>query len=80
MTHVPQHLHEAFPAQTALIARLKADDAEFQDLAEQFDALDQAIHHADAGDDPASDGRIEGLKKERLALLDTIAAYLAAKS
>ena len=80
MTHVPQHLHEAFPAQTALIARLKADDADFQDLAEQFDALDQAIHHADAGDDPASDERIEGLKKERLALLDTIAAYLAAKS
>ncbi len=76
MTHIAQHLHEAFPGDTALIARLKADDTEFQDLAAEFDALDQAIHHAEAGDDPASDARLEALKKERLALLDRIAAYL----
>ncbi|KPF60072.1 hypothetical protein IP88_16135 [alpha proteobacterium AAP81b] len=79
MTHIAQHLHDAFPEHSALIATLKIDDAHFQGLAEDFDALDQAIVHAEAGDDPATYERIEAMKKERLALLDTVAAYLAGK-
>jgi uncharacterized protein YdcH (DUF465 family) len=79
MTHVSQHLHDAFPEQAALITRLKADDSGFQDLAARFEAIDTAVHAADAGDDPASDERTEGLKKERLAVLDAIAAYLETK-
>ncbi len=77
MTHVSQHLHEAFPDHEALLRRLKADDLPFQELAQRFETLDNEIHQANAGDDPASDERTEAMKKQRLALLDEIAAYLA---
>jgi len=36
---------------------LKGDDAGFQDLAARFDEIDQAVHAAETGDDPASDER-----------------------
>lgn len=77
MTHVSQHLHEAFPDQAETISRLKAEDAHFQALAAQFDTIDHEVAEAETGSDPASDERIEALKKARLALLDDIAAYLA---
>ncbi len=77
MTHVSQHLHEAFPNAAEAIARLKADDAHFQALAAQFDAIDHDVAEAETGEDPASDERLEAMKKRRLALLDEIAAYLA---
>ncbi len=77
MSHVSQHLHEVFPNQADTIGRLKAEDAHFQALAAQFDAIDHDAAAAETGVDPASDERIEALKKTRLALLDEIAAYLA---
>lgn len=78
MTHISQQIHNAFPADAEVISRLKTDDAHFQALATQFAAIDEEVAHAENGDDPASDARIETLKKRRLALLDDIAAVIAA--
>ena len=77
MAHVSQHLHEAFPDDVPLMRRLKADDLHFQALAQRFEALDGDIAQADTGAAPATVERIEAMKKQRLALLDEIAAYLA---
>lgn len=78
MTHISQHIHDAFPADAEAISRLKKEDGHFRALAVQFAAIDVDIAHAENGDDPASDARIETLKKRRLALLDQIAAVIAA--
>ncbi len=76
MSHVPQELHEAFPEKAEAISRLKSGDAMFQQMTERFDKADAAVKAAEAGDDPASDERLEDMKKHRLAVLDEIAAYL----
>jgi uncharacterized protein YdcH (DUF465 family) len=66
MTHLSQDLHNAFPDDTETLRRLKADDAHFQALSARFDALDE-------------EARLEEIKKHRLALLDEIAALVAAE-
>ena len=73
MSHIAQHLHEAFPDDADLLRRLKAEDQHFQALAKRFDDLDTHILHAEQGSEPADDVRLEKLKKERLGVLDEIA-------
>jgi uncharacterized protein len=78
MSHIAQELHDAFPEDTDLLRRLKADDVHFQTLAARFEAIDSEARHIDSGEEAASDTRLEEIKKHRLALLDEIAAVIAA--
>ena len=78
MTHISQHIHDAFPDDAETITRLKSNDAHFQKLAAQFEAIDHEAAEAETGADPASDARTEELKKRRLAPLDAIAAVISA--
>lgn len=78
MTHISQDLHNAFPDDEAVLRQLKAGDRHFQTLAARFDALDEEVLRIEAGDEAASDVRLEEIKKHRLALLDEIAACVAA--
>lgn len=78
MSHIPQSLHEIYPADAALLRSLKADDARFQQLATRLEELDEAVHAIDEGADPASDERAEATSRERLAILDEIATIIAA--
>lgn len=78
MSHISQHIHEAFPADGEVIARLKADDAHFQALAERFAAIDGEVAHSDDGSALAGEAETEDLKKRRLALLDEIAVVIDA--
>ena len=78
MSHMSQDLHELFPADEALLRRLKMDDPHFRTLADRYAGLDEQVMRIERGDDPASDVRTEDLKKQRLALLDEIAVHLAA--
>lgn len=77
MTHIPQILHDLYPQDADLLRRLKAEDAHFQHLAARLESLDDAVHAIDAGTDPASDERSEATSRERLALLDQIAAHIS---
>ena len=79
MTHLSQDLHNAFPDDTETLRRLKASDGRFQALSERFDALDEEARRIETGLEPASDARLEEIKKHRLALLDEIAALVAAE-
>lgn len=75
-THTPHELAEVFPADSAVLHRLKATDAHFARLAERHHQVNRAIHRIEVEAEAASDERLEALKKERLHLLDTIAALL----
>lgn len=74
--HTPHELADTFPQDAAALHRLKLTDAHFARLAERHHQVNRAIHRIEAGTEAASDARLETLKKERLTLLDTIAAML----
>jgi uncharacterized protein YdcH (DUF465 family) len=69
-------LHALFPAQTAILHSLKVESEQYRALAGQYHELVQEIDRIEANIDPASDERLEGLKKRRLALLDEIAELI----
>jgi len=77
LSHTPHELADAFPQQRALIHQLKQDDAHFARLAEQYHDVNREIHRIEAEVEPASDDRLEALKKQRLQLADEVGAMLA---
>jgi len=76
MSHTPNELADVFPDQADALHQLKQTDAHFAKLADQHHALNREIHRIETEIDAASDDRLETLKKERLQLLDEIAARL----
>lgn len=77
MTHVLHDLHAEFRADAELLHRLKLSDAHFQKVAERYQEVNHEIHRIESGIAPTSDQHLEELKKQRLALLDVVAALLA---
>ena len=77
--HTPHELADAFPDHAAALHRLKTTNAHFARLAEQHHTVNRQIHRIEAEIEAASDERLETLKRERLQLLDAIAAMLAAE-
>lgn len=76
MSHVPHDLHAEFPQDATLLHQLKLNDRHFQTLAQRYQDVNQEIHRVETEVEPASDERLETLKKQRLALIDEIAALL----
>ena len=74
--HTPHELHDEFPHDAEALHRLKLSDAHFAKLAERHHAVNRELHRIAAEIEAASDERIEALKRERLHLLDEIAAML----
>jgi uncharacterized protein YdcH (DUF465 family) len=77
MSHVAHDLHSQFPADAAALHTLKLGNAHFRTLSDRYDAVNKDIHRIETGVEPAADERLEGLKKQRLALVDDIAALIA---
>ncbi|QCI79464.1 DUF465 domain-containing protein [Hankyongella ginsenosidimutans] len=78
MSETGHDLHSLFPDDAATLHLLKIGNAHFRALAEQHHALEKDIHQIEAGLEPASDDRLEALKKERLSVLDAIATLVEA--
>lgn len=77
MSHLPQDLHDIFPAAADRLRHLKETDRHFRTLADRYAALDDEIRRSETGVSPAmDDAHADALKKERLALLDSLAAIL----
>ena len=74
--HTPHELHDEFPRDAETLHRLKFGNAHFCNLAERYHAVNRAIHRIEAEIEPCSDSHAERLKKQRLTLLDEIAAML----
>ena len=78
MTHTPHDLHAEFPDDGAALHALKMNDAHFRRRADHYHDINREIHRIEAEVEPASEARVEDLKKRRLALLDEIAAMITA--
>ncbi len=75
--HTPHQLADAFPDSVEALHHLKLTDAHFARLADRHHRVNREIHRIECEIEAAGDERLEALKKERLALLDEIAALLA---
>lgn len=78
MSHVPHELHEEFPEAEETLRTLKANDAHFARLADDYHTINREVHRIETNVEPAADEVLENLKKKRLHLKDQIAAMIAA--
>lgn len=78
MSHTPHALTEAFPEHQEALRRLRADDAHFSRLADEYDKVNGEIHRGETNVEPMDDFHIEDLRKRRLRLLDEMSALLRA--
>jgi len=76
MSHVPHELAEEFPDKTGRIRELRASDAHFMRITDEYHELNRSIHRGETDVEPMEDFHLEELKKKRLALLDEISRYL----
>ena len=79
MSHVPHDLHDEFPGQAAALHELKEKNAHFQKLSERYSEVNHEIYKFEAQIAATADFTLEDLKKQRLHLLDEIAALLPHK-
>jgi uncharacterized protein YdcH (DUF465 family) len=75
--HLDRALAEEFSSHGPTIHKLKTSDPHFKSLMEQNHALWTDIQKAESNVTPASEERLEALRKRRLKLLDEIAAAIA---
>jgi len=76
MSHTPHELAEEFPEHAQRIHDLKQSDAHFAKLAEDYHELNRQIHRMETEVEPVATHVEEDVRKKRVALKDTIAAYL----
>lgn len=78
MTHTPHELTEEFPGAAEAIAALKARDAHFARLVDDYHEVNRAVHRAETRVEPMDEASEEALRRRRMALKDEIARALAA--
>lgn len=77
--HNEQHdLSHEFPEYRERIHALKAENAHFRRLYDEYHALDRQVHRAGTDVEPVSDEHAEELKKQRLLLKDELYSILKA--
>lgn len=78
MSHTPHELAADFPDQADRIQQLKAENAHFAKLVNDYHEVNRAVHRAETGVEPCDDLAEIDLRKTRMRLKDQIAAMLAA--
>jgi hypothetical protein len=76
MSHTPHDLAEEFPDQLDKLHELKLSNTHFNRLADEYHALNRAIHRAESKVEPMTEEAETDLRKKRLALKDEIARML----
>lgn len=76
MSHTPHELAEEFPAEAAKIQSLKASNAHFAKLAEDYHTINRAVHRAETRIDLITDEEEEALRRQRSHLKDQIWHHL----
>jgi len=76
MSHTPHELAEEFPEFAAKLHELKTGNPHFARLADEYHAVNRAIHRAETTVEPISDEAETELRRKRLALKDEIARML----
>lgn len=72
MSHVPHELEASFPEFRSRIDDLKASDAHFRRLYDDYHVLNREIHRIEAAGLNTSDEEYEKLKFRRLTLRDDL--------
>jgi len=78
MTNTPHELAAEFPDKADLIHKLKADDAHFARLAEEYHMINRQVHRAETNVEPMEELAEVELRKKRALLKDQIYAMLTA--
>lgn len=78
MSHTPHELHEEFPEFGEKIASLKADDAHFAKLAEEYHEVNRAVHRAETNVEPVAETTEVDMRKRRGQLKDELYRMLSA--
>lgn len=76
MSHTPHELFEEFPDQAVRIQLLKAENAHFLRLVEEYHEVNRTLHRAETNVDPVSASYESALRRRRLQLKDQIARML----
>ncbi len=76
MSHTPHELAEEFPEHADLLHQLRQSDAHFAKLADDYHALNRAVHRAENDIEPTDDLHLMEMRKDRLALKDQIHSIL----
>lgn len=78
MVHTPHELSEDFPGEHEKIAKLKAENAHFAKLVDEYHEINRAVHRAETDVEPTDDVHMIDMRKQRMKLKDEIAALLRA--
>lgn len=78
MAHTPHELAEDFPGDQEKIAKLRAENAHFAKLSDEYHEVNRAIHRAETDVEPTDDVHMTDMRKRRMLLKDEIAALLRA--
>ncbi|MEX5727285.1 uncharacterized protein Ga0609869_000638 [Rhodovulum iodosum] len=78
MTNTPHELAEDFPDKAEAIHDLKARDAHFAKLVEDYHEINGQVHRAETDIEPTDDLHLTEMRKQRMVLKDEIARMLAA--
>jgi uncharacterized protein YdcH (DUF465 family) len=77
MSHVLHDLHAEFPNDVDILHQLKVSDQHFRAVSDRYHDINKEIHRIEAEVEAASDERSEELKKQRLLILDEVAAMIS---
>jgi uncharacterized protein YdcH (DUF465 family) len=78
MSDTPHELAAEFPEFVDKMHALKAEDAHFSRLYDEYHEVNRAIHRAETDVEPADDFHMEDMRKKRMALKDEIYGMLTA--
>lgn len=76
MSHTPHELASEFPEHADRIHALRIENAHFAKLSDEYHVINKEIHRGETNIEPMDDFHLEELKKQRLALLDSITKLL----
>lgn len=79
MSNTPHELHEEFPDHVEKMHQLKADNAHFAKLFDDYHELNRAVHRAETDVEPTDDLHMAELRKQRLALKDELWGLIQAE-
>ena len=77
MSHTPHELAVEFPEKAAQMSALKQSDAHFAKLADEYHAVNRAVHRAETNVEPVSEQAEGEMRKSRAALKDQIWSILS---
>lgn len=77
MTHTPHELQEEFPEYAEKMLDLKANDAHFAKLADEYHEINRAVHRAETNVEPVEELTEVEMRKKRALLKDEIYALLS---